>query len=65
MLTGVGEHKGDPPEENNPGIPSTSENPNAEASEVDWVTALILVFTLVSTSVFLFWAYVIMPAYGS
>ena len=65
ILTFVGEHKGDSPEEENPGIPSTSENSNAEASEVDWVTALIGVFILVSTSVFLFWGYVIMPAYGS
>jgi hypothetical protein len=42
----VGEHKGDSPEEENPGIPSTSENSNAESSEVDWVIALILVSTL-------------------
>ena len=59
------EHKGDSPEEENPGIPSTSENSNAEASEVDWVTALSWVFLVVFLSVFLFWGFVIMPAYGS
>tara|TARA_B100000131_G_scaffold70644_1_gene67062 strand:+ start:389 stop:745 length:357 start_codon:yes stop_codon:yes gene_type:complete len=49
----VGEHKGDSPEEKNPGIPSTSENSNAEASGDAWVVNFILVFTLVSFSLFL------------
>ena len=65
ILTGVGEHKGDSPEEENPGIPITSENSNAEASGDGWVVNFILVFTSVSALVFLFWAFVIMPAYGS
>ena len=49
----MGENKGDSPEEQNPGIPSTSENSNAESSEVDRVVNFALVFTLVSFSLFL------------
>ena len=59
------QHKGDSPDERNPGIPITSENSNAEASEVDWAMVVVWVFTSVFISVFFFWAYVIMPAYGS
>ena len=58
-------HQEGKPHEKNPGIPITSENSNAEASEVDWVTALSWVFLVVFLSVFLFWGFVIMPAYGS
>ena len=61
----MGEHKGDSPEEENPGIPSTSENSNAESSEVDWVAVIIVALMSVSALVFLFWGFVIMPAYGS
>ena len=61
----MGEHKGDSPEEKNPGIPSASENSNAESSEVDWVAVIIVALMSVSALVFLFWGFVIMPAYGS